>query len=38
VVINVNDQVCGDNQVVTVHGGLIGIAQDPDGALRPVAG
>jgi hypothetical protein len=38
VVVNVNDQVGGDNRVVALHGGLVGVAQDPDGALRPVAG
>ena len=38
VVVNVNDPVSGDNQTVALHGGLVGIAQNPDGALRPVAG
>ncbi len=27
-----------DNRVVALHAGLVGVAQDPDGALRPVAG
>ncbi|RAS66062.1 uncharacterized protein DUF4419 [Lentzea atacamensis] len=34
--INVND--LHDNRVVAVDAGLVGVAQDPDGALRPVAG
>jgi hypothetical protein len=38
VIVNVNDQVAGGNGAVALHGGLVGIAQDPDGALRPVAG
>ncbi|MET7396468.1 DUF4419 domain-containing protein [Dactylosporangium sp. NPDC005572] len=38
VVVNVNDRVGGDNRVVALHGGLVAVAQDPDGALRPVAG
>ena len=38
VVINVNDRVRGDNRAVALHGGLVGVAQEPDGALRPVAG
>ncbi|GAA3282909.1 DUF4419 domain-containing protein [Dactylosporangium vinaceum] len=38
VVVNVNDRICGDNRVVALHAGLVGVAQDPDGALRPVAG
>ncbi|GAB3846184.1 DUF4419 domain-containing protein [Dactylosporangium cerinum] len=37
VVVNVNDRVSGDNRVVALSAGLIGVAQDPDGALRPVA-
>ncbi|GIH16746.1 hypothetical protein Raf01_49180 [Rugosimonospora africana] len=38
VTVNVNDQVGRDNQAVAFHAGLVGVAQDPDGALRPVAG
>ncbi|MET7420058.1 DUF4419 domain-containing protein [Dactylosporangium sp. NPDC005555] len=38
VVVNVNDQVSGGNRAVALHGGLVGVAQDSDGALRPVAG
>ena len=38
VIVNVNDQTARDNRVVALHAGLIGVAQDPDGALRPVAG
>jgi len=38
VVVNVNDRVEGDNRVVALHAGLVGVAQDGDGALRPVAG
>lgn len=38
VVVNVNDQVEGDNRVVALHAGMVGVAQDDDGALRPVAG
>ncbi|MET7399561.1 DUF4419 domain-containing protein [Dactylosporangium sp. NPDC005572] len=38
VVVNVNDQVSGVNRVVALHGGLVAVAQDEDGALRPVAG
>ena len=38
VIINVNDRVGGDNRAVALHAGLVGIAQDDDGALRPVAG
>ncbi|MFC5004986.1 DUF4419 domain-containing protein [Dactylosporangium cerinum] len=38
VAVTVNDRVAGDNRVVALHGGLVGVAQDADGALRPVAG
>ncbi|MFF5228407.1 DUF4419 domain-containing protein [Dactylosporangium sp. NPDC000521] len=38
VVVHVNDQIGGDNRVVALHAGLVAVAQDPDGALRPVAG
>jgi hypothetical protein len=36
--VNVHDQVAGDNRAVALHGGLVAVAQDGDGALRPVAG
>ncbi|GAA2103407.1 DUF4419 domain-containing protein [Actinomadura alba] len=38
VTVNVNDRVGRDNRVVALHAGLVGVAQDEDGALRPVAG
>ncbi|WP_203897118.1 DUF4419 domain-containing protein [Virgisporangium aliadipatigenens] len=38
VIVNLNDRVAGDNSAVALHGGLVGVTQDPDGALRPVAG
>jgi hypothetical protein len=38
VIVQVNDEVERDNRTVALHGGLVGVAQDPDGALRPVAG
>ncbi|WP_432824797.1 DUF4419 domain-containing protein [Dactylosporangium sp. CA-092794] len=38
VVVNVNDRPGGDNRAVALHGGLVGVAQDPGGALRPIAG
>ncbi|MEV4131788.1 DUF4419 domain-containing protein [Dactylosporangium sp. NPDC049742] len=38
VVVHVNDQIGGDNRAVALHAGLVAVAQDPDGALRPVAG
>jgi hypothetical protein len=38
VTVNVNDIVGGDNRVVALHAGLVGVTQDDDGALRPVAG
>lgn len=37
-IVNVNDLVAGDNRQVALHGGVVAVAQDPDGALRPVAG
>ncbi|MEU7821556.1 DUF4419 domain-containing protein [Catellatospora sp. NPDC049133] len=37
-IVNVNDQVTGENRAVALHAGLVGIAQDADGSLRPVAG
>ncbi|GAB4054368.1 DUF4419 domain-containing protein [Catellatospora paridis] len=38
VTIRVNDRVTGDNRAVALHAGLVGVAQDADGALSPVAG
>lgn len=38
VIVNVNDKVGRNNQAVALHAGLVGVAQDDDGALRPVAG
>jgi hypothetical protein len=38
VIVNVNDRVAGDNLSVGLYAGLVGVAQDADGALRPVAG
>ncbi|NKZ08196.1 DUF4419 domain-containing protein [Actinomadura latina] len=38
VIVNVNDQVSGKNRAVALHAGLVGVSQDDDGALRPVAG
>ncbi|MEU4569961.1 DUF4419 domain-containing protein [Micromonospora sp. NPDC023956] len=35
---NVNDRAAGDNRTVALHAGLVGVAQDDDGGLRPVAG
>ncbi|MEU8216372.1 DUF4419 domain-containing protein [Micromonospora taraxaci] len=37
-IVNVNDGVTGENLKVALHGGLVGIAQDDDGGLRPIAG
>ncbi|WP_144127262.1 DUF4419 domain-containing protein [Catellatospora sichuanensis] len=37
-VVNINDQTTGENRAVALRAGLVGIAQDDDGALRPVAG
>ena len=36
--VNVNDHVAGDNRAVALHAGLVGVGQDDDGGLRPVAG
>jgi hypothetical protein len=36
--VGVNDIADGDNRVMALHAGLAGVAQDDDGALRPVAG
>jgi hypothetical protein len=38
VTVNVNDRAEGDNHTVALHAGLVAVAQDRDGALRPVAG
>jgi len=38
VVVNVNGRIAGDNRTLALHAGLVGTVQDPDGALRPVAG
>jgi hypothetical protein len=38
VVVNINDRNAGDNRAVALHAGLVGVAQDDDGALHPVAG
>jgi hypothetical protein len=38
VIVDVNDRVERDNRTVALHGGLVAVAQDTDGALRPVAG
>ncbi|MFB7723244.1 DUF4419 domain-containing protein [Nocardia sp. NPDC056100] len=38
VIVNINDRVAGDNQARALHSGLVGITQDADGSLRPVAG
>ncbi|MFY1698591.1 DUF4419 domain-containing protein [Solwaraspora sp. WMMA2101] len=38
VIVNVNDATANDNRTVALHAGLVGVAQDDDGALRPVAG
>jgi hypothetical protein len=38
VTVTVNDRTCGDNSTVALYAGLVGIAQDADGALGPVAG
>ena len=32
------DQNRRENSIVALHGGVVGVAQDPDGALRPVTG
>ncbi|MFD1077099.1 DUF4419 domain-containing protein [Longispora fulva] len=36
--ITINDRTLDQLSAVELHAGLVGIAQDPDGALRPVAG
>jgi hypothetical protein len=37
-VVHVNDPVGGRNLAVALHGGVVAVAQDDDGTLRPVAG
>ncbi|GAB2680542.1 DUF4419 domain-containing protein [Nocardia goodfellowii] len=37
-VINVNDRVAGHNRAVALRAGLVGVAQDEDGSLRPLPG
>jgi hypothetical protein len=36
--VNLVDLARGENSTVTLHGGVAAVAQDPDGALRPVTG
>ncbi|WP_406063576.1 DUF4419 domain-containing protein [Micromonospora sp. NBC_00860] len=38
VTVNVNDLVAGENRAVALHAGLVGVAQDDNGGLRPIAG
>lgn len=38
VIVNVGDHVAGEHRTVALRGGLVAVAQDDDGALRPVAG
>jgi len=38
VIVTINDRVEGENRSVALNAGLVGVAQDGDGALRPVAG
>ncbi|MEV4410420.1 DUF4419 domain-containing protein [Catellatospora sp. NPDC049609] len=38
VIVNVTDAVAGEHRAVALHGGLVAVTQDGDGALRPVAG
>jgi hypothetical protein len=38
VIVNVNDRAGRDNRTVALHAGLVAVAQEPGGALRPVAG
>src|SRR5215831_4916316 len=38
VTVNVNDKAAGNDRRVALHAGLVGVTQDDDGALRPVAG
>lgn len=36
--VNINDRVGRLNRAVALHAGLVGVAQDEDGALRPLGG
>lgn len=36
--VNVSNRAAGDNTRVSLHAGLVGVTQQADGALRPVAG
>ncbi|MFG2004842.1 DUF4419 domain-containing protein [Spirillospora sp. NPDC048911] len=36
--VDLNDRAEGENRSVALHAGLVGVAQDGDGTLRPVAG
>jgi hypothetical protein len=38
VIVNVNDRVGRDNRTMALHGGLVAVTQDHDGALHPIAG
>ncbi len=38
VIVNVTDLAAGEHRAVALHGGLAAVSQQPDGALRPVAG
>ncbi|GAA1656909.1 DUF4419 domain-containing protein [Catellatospora bangladeshensis] len=38
VVVHVEDRNAGQHHTLALHGGVAAVAQDPDGALRPVAG
>lgn len=38
VIVNVNDRVEGDNRTMALHGGLVAVTQNHDGALQPIAG
>jgi hypothetical protein len=37
-VVRINDRNSGRNWAVALHAGLVGVTQDSDGALRPIAG
>ena len=37
-VVRINDRDSGRNWAVALHAGLVGVTQDSDGALRPIAG
>jgi hypothetical protein len=38
VIVHVVDRTTGENRDVALHGGVIGVAQDHDGSLRPISG